>query len=336
MNRKKKVLAFCAALIPTAQIWILPPMKQIELNGQCDFKFMTSNEVTINEIYEADVVICIRGAAPNELQIIELCKLLNKYIIYFLDDHLLDVPEKINNYFYYLSIRDTVKKLIIKSDCLWVTNDNLRMSYSDLSNYIVVTDPPALLLGENTVFHQKNRNNKILIGYSGGKDHECILEQIIEEPIRIILDKYRDKIAFEFIGAKPSFVDTLNLNYIPYTHSFDEYINTLKARNWDIGIAPLENSYFNSCKSFIKFLDYGAIGAAGIYSNVEPYTRVVVNGNNGILTNNTTDDWVKALSYLIDIPDARDYIQWQAYNLLKTRHNLELISEIIKSKILKL
>jgi glycosyltransferase involved in cell wall biosynthesis len=68
---------------------------------------------------------------------------------------------------------------------------------------------------------------------------------------------------------------------------------------WDIAIAPLEDNSFTRCKSDIKFLDYSALGIAGIYSRVAPYEKTVRHLETGYLANNSTEDWVKALDLLL-------------------------------------
>jgi glycosyltransferase involved in cell wall biosynthesis len=68
---------------------------------------------------------------------------------------------------------------------------------------------------------------------------------------------------------------------------------------WDIAISPLEDTYFNRCKSDIKFLDYSAIGAAGIYSRVPAYESSVRHLETGWLAENEVEAWVEALEALL-------------------------------------
>lgn len=333
MGKIKKVLAICSALIPTAEIWVINSLNYIATMGKVDFKFQVSNEVTIDDINQTDVLICIRGGYQKDLDIVNECKKRNKYIIYFLDDDLLNIPRYVDNYSYYLIVINTLKEIIQLSNCLWVANENLKNNYKNLCHNVVVTNPPALLLDCKTSITQKCRNEKIVIGFSGSTDHGKMLDKILDEPIRIILNKYKDKVTFEFMGAKPLLIEKYKLIYVPCQFDFQKYKNIFTSRDWDIAVAPTENTGFNACKSYIKFLDYGSIGVPGIYSNSEPYTRVVVNGENGILTDNTIEEWVNALSYLIENENIRNHIRQKAYNQLKNEFNLKYISEILINKI---
>ena len=45
------------------------------------------------------------------------------------------------------------------------------------------------------------------------------------------------------------------------------------SKEMDFAVAPLVKNKMNLCKSFIKYLDYSALGLPGIYSNISPYSR---------------------------------------------------------------
>jgi hypothetical protein len=55
---------------------------------------------------------------------------------------------------------------------------------------------------------------------------------------------------------------------VEYTRFMPWFTRTIR---WDIALSPLQDTPFNRCKSDIKFLDYSAIGAAGIYSRGPAY-----------------------------------------------------------------
>src|SRR5262249_27262790 len=72
----------------------------------------------------------------------------------------------------------------------------------------------------------------------------------------------------------------------------------------DILIAPLCDNQFNRCKSALKFLEYGWLGAPGVYSRIVTYERVVEDGVNGLLANGP-EEWEAALVRLIEDPALR-------------------------------
>ena len=65
-------------------------------------------------------------------------------------------------------------------------------------------------------------------------------------------------------------------------------------------LVPLMSNRFNRAKSPIKYLELGISGIPGIYSDLEPYHRVVHHDENGVVVSNNTWDWVEAISRLIE------------------------------------
>lgn len=68
---------------------------------------------------------------------------------------------------------------------------------------------------------------------------------------------------------------------------------------FDLGISPLVDSAFNRAKSDIKCLDYLALGARPVVSDVEPY-RVAELDDLVRRVPNTADDWYDVLDRLLD------------------------------------
>ena len=74
----------------------------------------------------------------------------------------------------------------------------------------------------------------------------------------------------------------------------------MKELNWDIGLAPMPETAFHACKYYNKLVEYAGYGIVGIYSNVLPYTEAAEDRVNGLVCENRKEDWVLALSELIE------------------------------------
>lgn len=102
--------------------------------------------------------------------------------------------------------------------------------------------------------------------------------------------------------------------------------------HFDIGIAPLVDNHFNSCKSDIKYLDYTALGIPTICSNSVAYHSVA---NLGLVLSceNSTDQWLQALKFSMEnrelmlsmVRRSWDYL-WQ--NRSSKTIALELLSDL--------
>jgi glycosyltransferase involved in cell wall biosynthesis len=334
---KTNVLAFCFKTIPSAVIGVIKPLEKMEQKQILNFKYKETRNITEQDIELADVIICIRGAEEIEVHIVDRCKDQGKYLINYLDDDLLNINTLSNSYnksyFEKENVRNNLKLIMKKSNCLWTTNNKIAVNYSSFFDKVIVTNAPALLLNaKNTEISQINNKNFITIGFAGGIDHRAFFEKILMRPFRNIFVEYKDKIKIEIFGFMPYYMHNLPLSYYEYKEDYNQYKSFMLSRKWDIALAPLENTSFHSCKYFNKFLEYGSIKAAGIYSNVEPYTLIVQNNNNGLLVDNNTKDWLNAIISLINNEQKRMDIINNAYLLLKDKFNVDKIaSDIINA-----
>ncbi|MBW3551204.1 MAG: glycosyltransferase, partial [Proteobacteria bacterium] len=68
---------------------------------------------------------------------------------------------------------------------------------------------------------------------------------------------------------------------------------------FDAGLAPLEDTAFNACKSDVKFLDYSALGLVSILSEVPAYSGDARTEELAVLVENSTGHWHRALEDLV-------------------------------------
>jgi len=77
--------------------------------------------------------------------------------------------------------------------------------------------------------------------------------------------------------------------------------------DWDIGIAPLENTDFNKGKSELKYIEYSALGIPVVCTDIEPYNTVIKDGVTGFLANDK-ESWYEKLKNLILDENLRENI----------------------------
>jgi hypothetical protein len=97
---------------------------------------------------------------------------------------------------------------------------------------------------------------------------------------------------------------------------YDEFVYAFQKQKADILVAPLCDNLFNSCKSAIKYLEYGAIGVPGIFSRVAPYIDTVEHGKDGFLAS-TDEDWMDGLVRLIESPELRRELAFSAQEKIR-------------------
>jgi hypothetical protein len=157
----------------------------------------------------------------------------------------------------------------------------------------------------------------LTIGYMGTPSHQPDLELII--PVLLELNRRYPKLLFHFWGTPPP----QELRSLPqvqftewYSKSHKDFVKYFQTQAADIFIAPLEYNLFNRCKSPLKFLEYSALGAPGVYSRLNCYEEFVTDGHDGLLAT-SLDDWTDCLIRLIENDELRYQLAVNAQNTIK-------------------
>ena len=78
--------------------------------------------------------------------------------------------------------------------------------------------------------------------------------------------------------------------------NYQAYIGSIR---YEVGLAPLHDTSFNRARSHTKLYQITRAGAAGIYSDVIPYSGKIVDGVTGVLCANHRYLWVRAIVALL-------------------------------------
>lgn len=151
-----------------------------------------------------------------------------------------------------------------------------------------------------------------VLGYMGTHTHDADLRLIlpalqavsarISVPLELhLIGGVGEAETWRQLRALPFRVRQIEPPTAEYPHFMLWFTGT---RHWDLALAPLLDTPFNRGKSDVKFLDYSALGAAGIYSQGTVYESVI-HGVDGWLAANEIDVWTEALHTLIGDPRLR-------------------------------
>jgi hypothetical protein len=122
--------------------------------------------------------------------------------------------------------------------------------------------------------------------------------------------------SFEVIGPRPAMSDALRkrTKLRPHTGSYAQWIKVRNSLDWDLALAPLEESNFTACKYHNKFLEMASAAIPGVFSNVMPFIAAVADGVEGLLTPNTPLAWADCVEKLMDDPELRRRLAVNAWN----------------------
>lgn len=315
------VLLLCPARIPSVILCGHSQLEWLDKEGIIEYKWSVSAKVTGKLISWADVVIFVRSDSKLETGLAKKLKKSGRYLIYVLDDDLLNVPEYIDSAEHYnqQETKKNIKNIMLACNCLLSPSAKLLTKYGTVFSKAALIEEPSLMQYDAI----KASDGPVKIGFAGSVDRSQDVDELLAEPIGKLLQNYGDRISVEFFGAKPVIVDLYGLKYVPYCNSYESYLKTMSSLNWDIGLAPMPDDEFHSCKHYNKFIEYIGHGIAGVYSDVNPYKRVIYNGENGLLCKNTKEAWYSTLSRLIEDRSLRNKIMANCLDEARERFSVE-------------
>ena len=268
-----------------------------------------------------DQIVIIRHIASDWLSMLDSVRPAQTRIIYFLDD---DIPGLFpdgflagryvfRNRYQYLK---SLNRLDRVCDAVCVSTPALAERYG-LPSYSVVAPLPCESDLPPTDAGRSQTEPRPLIFYHGSGTHlrEILwLKPVIERVLRKMPDA-----RFELIGGKRVkrlFADLENVRVIRQM-SWEDYLSHCRSKPFDVGLAPLLPARFNLVRSHVKFFDITRCGAAGIYSNRPPFAGNLQSGVNGLLVDDSEDEWINAIVALATDEDLRTRLYRRALDDVK-------------------
>ena len=330
MDREVRILVECPELIASVRVGVLEPLKPLEVLGKCNVKFKKTRNIDRQDIAWCDVLISVRGCEYSTYRIIEAAKKAGRYIIYFLDDDLLNIPTNISSSDFL--DREELKKSLIacitNSNILWCVNKLIGETYGKYcNNQWVLSKVPT------EIRKKRSASEKMNILYAGSVDHEKNVQTIISPAVRKLCDEFGDEISFTFIGANPRISEYKNVRFIKFIKNYDCYKRIVDDGDYSIGLAIINTTNFYKCKYYNKFIEYTTIGAIGVYTNSEPYSVIIEDEKNGFLCENSSDAWYEAIRKIVLDKGLMENCIRNAQEIVDCEHNSKRISEDLEKLI---
>lgn len=274
-------------------------------------------------------------------------------IIYDLDDDLLNIEKDHRDYERYSKLHDVFKYIINNSDVVTVSTQYLKTQLVQYNNNIRIVPNVLMKLWDfnpNKKIKNLNSSKTIKIGYFGSITHGGDI-QLLENAISAVKYHFKNKqVIFEIVGGCHENHDWINRINLPYSYGvkstfknklmnvlayflnefsilrvnlpYSSFIPFMKNEiDWDIGLAPLEDTSINRSKSNLKYLEYTALNVPGVYSNVGPYQEIT-NKKTGVVVNNS-EEWGEAIITLIEDNELYETILKNAYSDINDNYLVE-------------
>ncbi len=309
-----------------------PLLTYMQRHRLIEWEQISEEEVGIRHLHRFDVVLFNKHVSNLSLQIMRMANELGLHTIYDLDDWLLDLPS-------------------------WSV---LEMNEDVLYNVLAMIREASAATASNLLLQErmrKVRRSDVLI-IPNGFDHQAfdLSPELWKEqqPPKIIFSNLD---GIKLVSFRKEFFATLRdfltrnanvsidfwgdpfpeLNSIPrVTHRGSrgnlEYKQAIRDEGYTFAIVPLgaeedpDTLFFNSCKSPIKYADYGSLGIPSIYSDCPTYRENVKHRLTGYIAPNTAPGWQQALQEMLDDSALRQTIRTNAYEDVLDRFSVRRIS----------
>jgi glycosyltransferase involved in cell wall biosynthesis len=216
---------------------------------------------------------------------------------------------------------DWIKETVALADLVTVPTEIIAKIYRQWNEKVVVL-PNCVDCNVWKKLPFIRRNDSVRLYWSGGSSHFEDMT-LLTDVFPVIMKKY-PQVTLVIMGHLfKGTVKTLPQDRIEFHHWVPTSAYPYKSASLDIDISliPLQDTVFNRCKSAIKFIEQSALSVPSVVSLVSPYQELI-EGDNGVFVENSTDAWIEGISTLIEDPllrikigdNARRYVE-QHYDI---------------------
>ena len=217
--------------------------------------------------------------------------------VYEIDDDLLTADPSGLPHLCDPKLRESVRHLLAASEMVTVSTPYLAELYSQFNPNVRVL--PNYIHERVITEIRRPRRDRVTFGWAGGNSHLADMCSV-QYPLRTFLHA-NPQVDFHWIGPDFSPLVHRECLWSPWAENVWDYYRKV---DFDVGIAPLADIPFNRSKSYLKALDFAALGVPVIAQDMEPYREFVEDGVTGYLVR-THDEWLARLTELAHDESAR-------------------------------
>ncbi len=248
--------------------------------------------------FDPDVVVWQRRVNEDHLAMMARSGRFHRaFKVYELDDYLPNLPLKsVHRQTMPRDVLKSLRRALARVDRFVVSTPALAEAFAGAHADIRVALnrlPPAMW---NSLPHsRRNSGPRPRVGWAGGIGHLGDLEMVAD-----VVRALAGEVDWIFLGLCPKDLRPYVAEFHPGV-DIERYPRVLARLDLDLAIAPLEDNMFNTCKSNLRLLEYGACGFPVVCSDIEPYRGALPVRR----VRNRHRDWIAAIREHLAEPDAR-------------------------------
>ena len=324
-QQRPHVLLIYRDLLPSIRLCGHSQMETLAEMGRIEYRQCREQALGKDDLRWADIVLLGRMDGRIECRMAQRLRKAGKYIIYILDDDLLNIPDTISSAKHYRQpwVQASIREMISLSHAILSPSPVLLAKYATEGRAALLTREPSIA---PVPYQPHDPDAPVKIGFAGSVDRAADVAKLLGDALTQIKREYGDRVQIEFFGFQNPLAGALDAKVRPYCSDYDAYRAALNDMAWDIGLAPMPDAPFYACKHYNKFVEYAAAGVLGVFSDVEPYTQLKRDIGLGVFCENRTEVWVEALRGLLDDREKREALRRQVCECAVTTVSPETIA----------
>ena len=325
--RKKSQKIIC--LVPTLdsslfELRLLRPLKLCAKLFNWDIAFRLISDCTGEVIEGGDVFIVQRDANQFVVEVIQLINRMGKPIIFEIDDLLTEIPSFLSHHQILIDNRHYLQQALRESTAISTTTKRLSQALQKYNKNVNVVPNCVKCNGNGIAGHADVDSEDVsLIVASSDK----VLVDMVIEPIL----RAQKELGVKVVTVGPISLEFIKAGVVVEQHEimpYEDFLELIQSVSNLVGIIPLDDSIFSSCKSPIKYFDYSLAGVPTLASNVLPYLDFIEHENTGILVDNNNDAWFDAIKGVSLSSKKRKHLSLSARDYVIKGYPLERCAEL--------
>jgi 2-polyprenyl-3-methyl-5-hydroxy-6-metoxy-1,4-benzoquinol methylase len=259
-------------------------------------RYRVFEDLIFDDFYWGDIFIFHRESSQNFNDLALLLQEYGKRVIFEIDDYLLDPPDFLSHHQLDDLSQEQLRSILNKADAISTTTPRLARAFEAFNKNVFCTPNCSWSNVKLSIDDKIGGQFNLVIASS-----DTVQVDFLIPVLQQLKANWGSAINFVIIGPpgnrfEMAGIEIKKFEILPY-RKFGEVLASLENA---IGIIPLDDSFFSSCKSPVKFFDYSLARIPTICSNVPPYSDIVTHEVTGLLVENETKAWVDAVENLMN------------------------------------
>lgn len=307
-----------------ADIRLRTPLQMLASRRGWSLQLRSLHDCTHADLAEADVLIVQRGMTRRAWRWMRRMRLQGGAVLYDIDDLLSALPEHVSNHAAVQARQSDLRRCLGQADVVTVSTERLGRALACPRWQVVPngaldldlelkTDPTPSAAGSAAV--------PVSLVFAS---MERLAGDVIVPALHALQAQMPGAFQIVVVGPaagefKAAGLQVLAVDLMPRA-AFIRFVHGLPR---PLAVIPLEDSLFASCKSAIKWMDYGAAGIPCLCSAVSPYADLVQHHVTGALVPNNAAAWQMAMAQAVGDAIWRCKVGAAARREVRSSHSLE-------------